>query len=60
MDEAKKICSREEIPVEDKWSIEDLYATDELWEQDLRSVAVDQEYLESFAGKLAEPEKLYA
>ena len=60
MDEAKKIRNREEIPAEDKWAIEDLYATDDAWEQDLDTVAEDQEYLVSFAGKLAEPENLYA
>ena len=60
MDEAKKIRNREEIPAEDKWAIEDLYATDELWEQALKTVADDQAYLVSFAGKLADPENLYA
>ena len=54
MSEAKRIRSREEIPAEDKWAIEDLYATDADWEADLKSVAEDQEYLSSFAGKLAE------
>ena len=60
MEETKRIRERQEIPVEDKWAIEDLYATDELWEQDLKTVAEDQEYLASFAGKLAQPENLYA
>ena len=59
MDEAKKIRNREEIPLEDKWAIEDLYASDELWEQDLKTVSEDQEYLASFAGMLATPENLY-
>ena len=59
MDEVKKIRNREEIPAEDKWAIEDLYATDELWEQDLKTVSEDQEYLASFAGRLATPENLY-
>jgi len=59
MDEVKKIRNREEIPAEDKWAIEDLYATAELWEQDLTTVSEDQEYLASFAGKLATPENLY-
>ena len=61
MNDAKRIRSREEIPAEDKWAIEDLYATETAWEADLKSVAEDQEYLASFAGKLAEsPENLYA
>ena len=59
MDEVKKIRNREEIPAEDKWAIEDLYATAELWEQDLTTVSEDQEYLASFAGRLATPENLY-
>ena len=59
MDEMKRIRSREEIPEEDKWAIEDLYATDADWEEDLKTVAEDQEYLASFAGKLADPRQLY-
>ena len=60
MEEAKKIRTREEIPAEDKWALEDLYATDAAWEEDLKTVAEDQAYLTSFAGKLADPEQLYA
>ena len=59
MDEMKRIRSREEIPEEDKWAIEDLYATDADWEEDLKTVAEDQGYLASFAGKLADPRQLY-
>ena len=60
MDEVKAIRSRDEIPVEDKWAIEDLYATEEAWEADLKNVSEDQQYLASFAGKLGEkPENLY-
>ena len=32
MEEIKKIPSRDQIPAEDKWAIEDLYPTDEAWE----------------------------
>ena len=59
MDEMKRIRNREEIPEEDKWAIEDLYATDAAWEEDLKTVADDREYLASFAGKLADPRQLY-
>ena len=31
----EKIRKRSEIPVEDTWATEDLYATDEAWEQQL-------------------------
>ena len=60
MEEAKRIRSREEIPDEDKWALEDLYATDTDWEEDLKTVAEDQEYLAGFAGKLNRPDVLYA
>lgn len=54
MNESKKIRSREEIPAEDKWALEDLYATDEAWEQELAALAEDQNDLASFAGKLGQ------
>ena len=47
MEEIKRIRSREEIPAEDKWAIEDLYATDELWEAELETLAHDREVLAS-------------
>lgn len=61
MEETKKILSRSQIPEKDKWAIEDLYATDQLWEQELASVAQDQQTLVSYAGKLAQDgETLFA
>ena len=54
MDEAKRIRNRSEIPVEDTWAIEDLYATDEIWEQELATVEADKEALAAFAGHLAD------
>ena len=54
MEEIKKIRSREEIPMEDRWATEDLFATDELWEQELATVAADQQELAGYAGRLAE------
>ena len=59
MEEIRKIRSREEIPAEDKWAIEDLYATDDAWEEELKSVAADQAQLAAFAGKLADPQWLF-
>ena len=59
MEDVKKIRNREEIPAEDKWAIEDLYATDAAWEADLKTVAEDQQNLSAFAGKLADPKQLY-
>ena len=60
MSETNKIRSRAEIPVEDTWAIEDLYATDEAWEQELATIAEDSAFLSAFAGKLGESaENLY-
>lgn len=56
-----KIPERAEIPVEDTWALEDLYATDEAWEQELDAVRGNKELLENFRGKLAEdPQSLLA
>ena len=52
MEMTKTIPSREEIPMEDKWALEDLYPTDADWEKELEALAQDREYLVSFAGKL--------
>ena len=61
MEQTKKIRNRDEIPAEDKWAIEDLYATDEAWEAELSALAEDQAALEVFAGRLGESgETLYA
>ena len=61
MAETTKIRKRSEIPVEDTWALEDLYATDDVWEQELTTLAEDEKQLASFAGKLAESaETLYA
>ena len=56
----KKIRSRADIPVEDTWALEDMFATDELWEQELETVKDDQEKLVFYAGKLgSSAETLY-
>ena len=54
MEETIKIRKRSEIPVEDTWATEDMYATDEAWEQELATLEVDKERAVSFAGRLAE------
>ncbi len=54
MSEIKKIRTRNEIPVEDTWAVEDLYATDEAWERELATVANDQAALSAYAGHLGE------
>ncbi len=52
--ENMKIRDRSEIPVEDTWAVEDLYPSDEAWEQDLQSLAQELTLLISFAGRLGE------
>ena len=52
MEKTTKIKKRSEIPVEDTWALEDLYATDEAWEQELATLADDEKALAAFAGKL--------
>ena len=52
--EEMKIRKRSEIPVEDTWAIEDLYSTDEAWEEDLKTLEADREMLASYEGKLGQ------
>ena len=52
--EENKIRLRSEIPVEDTWAVEDLYATDDAWEAELSTLAEDREYMAGFAGRLNE------
>ena len=52
MPETKKIRQRYEIPVEDTWAVEDIFPNDEAWEQELTTIAADQNALAAFAGKL--------
>ncbi len=54
MAETKKIPERSEIREADKWAIHDIYATDELWEEDLKKAkALIPQYAE-FVGKLGQ------
>ncbi len=60
MAEITKIRKRSEIPVEDTWAVEDMYANDAAWEAELQTLDADKQLLSSFAGHLAESgEKLY-
>ena len=54
MEETKKIPQRSEIPVEDTWATEDMYASDEAWEAELATLNAAKEQIAAFAGKLAE------
>ena len=60
MEDMKKIWRREDIPTEHKWATEDLYPTDEAWEQELATLDADKQILTAFAGHLADSaEKLF-
>ena len=52
--EQTKIRNREDIPQEDKWAIEDLYATAQDWERELESLNEDRDALAAYAGRLGE------
>ena len=57
----ERIRERNEIPVEDTWATEDMYVSDAAWEEELKTIAEEETYLASFAGKLATcAEHLYA
>ncbi len=60
MEETNKIRNRADIPLEDKWATEDLYPTDEAWEEELATLNTDKETLKAYAGHLGDSgEKLY-
>ena len=44
--------SREDIPLKDRWATEDLYASDELWEQELQRMIEMGKVMAGFAGTL--------
>ena len=52
MAESKRIPERSEIAEENKWAIHDIYATDELWEEDLKKAKPAMEEYAALAGKL--------
>ena len=61
MEDMNQIRERSQIPVEDTWRIEDLYASDDAWEQTLLTLEQDKEQLVSYAGRLGErAETLFA
>ena len=57
MSSIKRIPKRSEIAKEDTWAVEDLFASDELWEQELAAVAEEGKKLAAYAGRLAESGK---
>ena len=57
MPNTETIREREEIPQEDKWALEDLYASDEAWEAGLTAVLSRLPEVSAFAGTLSESGK---
>ena len=57
MEDFNVVRKRSEIPVEDTWALEDIYSTDEAWEQELATLDADKEALVSYAGRLSESGK---
>lgn len=54
MEQVKKIPARSEIPAEDKWAIEDLFVSDEAWEQELTTLEQASATMAAYEGRLAE------
>ena len=52
--EDNKIRQRSEIPVEDRWAVEDMYATDALWDADLEKAKAAVPEIAAYAGHLAD------
>ena len=57
MEDFNVIRKRADIPVEDTWALEDIYPTDEAWEQELATLEADEAELVSYAGRLGESGK---
>ena len=54
MENTNMIPSRDQIPQEYKWAVEDLYPSDEAWEQELATLDTDRDALAAFDGKLSD------
>ena len=54
MSNSETIRARDQIPQEDTWALEDLYPSDESWEQALSALTDRQAEAAAFAGKLGE------
>jgi len=54
MQKNNKIPERSEIPVESTWAVEDLFPSDEAWENALAEISPAKDALAAYAGKLGE------
>ena len=51
---SKTIPERSEVALESQWKLEDLYADDALWQEDLKKLQADVDRLAGFAGKISQ------
>lgn len=54
MSESKKIPSRNEIPADETWAMEDLFANDTLWQESFDRLKANLSGFSEFQGRLAE------
>ena len=60
MNNGGKIPARCEMKKEDQWKIEDLYASDELWEQDFQKLKEQMQEFSKYEGTMGDSaEQLY-
>ena len=50
--EDKVLKKREEIREEDKWLVNEIYSSDEVWEQEFEELKTEAPKLKEFQGKL--------
>ena len=48
----ERIPKRSEVPEQFKWALEDIYATDEKWAEDLQKLKAMPERIAAFKGRL--------
>ena len=58
MEDSKTVKKREEISLEDKWKLEEIYANEEAWEKDFNLLKEESPKLREFAGKLNDKEEI--
>ena len=52
--ETSHVPDRSEIPKENKWNLADIYASDELWQQDFDNLKISLSSVVQFSGKLSD------
>ena len=52
--DSKTYKNRKDIPLEHRWATEDLYPSDEAWQEELLTLEKDKEEFASFAGRLGQ------